>query len=94
MLLIDSALRGKDVTNAIKDIDDFLTGLIAPKNFNPEDTKNIVVFQEKSFERICAALEELGVHEPGKLSVYKFYNKIEYFKNKPRPKTGRDKENI
>ena len=41
---------------------------------------------DRSFENLCAALEELGVNMPHKLTVFKFYSKFRYFKEKYKPK--------
>lgn len=94
MLLIDAALRGKDNAKEIQTIDEYLIALMMPKNFDPEDARNVVINQERNFEKICAVLEDVGVTNPAKLSVYKFYSRIEYYKNKPTQKKGSDKENF
>lgn len=90
--MCDTELTGKDNAKKLQAINEYLAEVLAPKNFDPDDTGNAIINQEKNFEKICAALEELGVYNPGKLTVYKFYNKIEYFKNKPQAR-GKNKEN-
>lgn len=57
----------------------------APKNFDGEDSKNVLVMQENAFSETCVIFEELGAPNPELLTVYKFYTKIRYFKKKHRP---------
>ena len=60
----------------------FQLELITPKNFNGEDPANYTKKLDLSFEALCTSLEELGVKDPGELSVFSFYAKIAYFKKK------------
>lgn len=44
---------------------------------------------EKGFETLCASLEDLGVADPKRLTVFEFYARVEYFKNKNKEKKKR-----
>jgi len=57
-----------------------------PKNFNGEDSKNVMLEMENSFAQTCVVLEDLGVSNPRSLTVYEFYNWIKYLKEKHKPK--------
>jgi hypothetical protein len=73
------------VRDAIKKIDDWQLSLIVPKNFDNESPDYYIKKIEKGFENLCATLEDLGVHDPKRLTVFEFYSRLEYFKNK-KPK--------
>jgi hypothetical protein len=57
-----------------------------PQHFYTEDPDNDVTKLELSFENICASLEEAGIAQPHKLSTFKFYSRIQYFKKKNEKK--------
>ena len=66
----------------IKAIQDYEVGLIKPHNFNAKDPNNDMKKIDESFEKTCSVLEDLGVQNPHKLPVFKFFAKINYFKAK------------
>lgn len=55
---------------------------MVPKNFDNESPEYYIKNLEKSFEHLCATLEDLGVHDPKRLTVFEFYSRLEYFKAK------------
>lgn len=70
----------------INAITDYQLSLLAPAVFDPADPQNSIVKMELSFESLCTQLEELGVQNPKRLTVFEFYSKIRYFKAKNKPK--------
>lgn len=69
----------------IKEISDTQIDLLTPKNFDNNDSANYVLQIEKNFESLCATLEENGVMNPRSLTVFEFYSRVRYFKEK-KPK--------
>jgi hypothetical protein len=59
-----------------------MVSLNVPKNIDFSDSDNAVTRLRKSFEKAIAGLEENGVINPKKISVYEFYSKIEFFSKK------------
>lgn len=53
-----------------------------PLRFWPHDKKNTGVKFAKHFERMFAILEEAGTKDPKELTVFEFYNRLEYLKEK------------
>jgi molecular chaperone GrpE (heat shock protein) len=68
----------------IKSIDNWQAALLAPKNYNEQDPDNYIKTLEISFEQLCTALEELGINDPRRLTVFQFYSKVIYFEEKRR----------
>lgn len=66
----------------IQRVTDFQVSLLSPKNFDPSDSNNYISLVEKSFENLCTTLEEWGIVQPHRLTVFQFYSKIRYFKEK------------
>lgn len=60
--------------------------MISPKNFDGQDTKNVVLAQKISFEKLCTILEENGCLTPKRLTVFEFYSRLSFYeeKNKTR----------
>lgn len=56
-----------------------------PKDFKANSPDNILNEMDISFENVCTALEEAGVNNPKKLTVFEFQSKIIYFESK-KPK--------
>jgi hypothetical protein len=88
LLLLSLLTKGEssEVRKMIQDADNYQINLIDPKNFDSQDPENFLRKLEISFENLCTSLEELGVHEPHTLPVFRFYSKIQYFKKKKPPK--------
>ncbi len=53
-----------------------------PKDFRVANADNILKDMDIAFEDVCAAMEEAGVNNPKKLSVFEFNQRIEYFNKK------------
>lgn len=70
----------------VKGIDDFQASLLKPRNFDSQNPENYIKQIESSFENVCTSLEELGIQSPDRLTVFRFYSKIAYFKKKKPPK--------
>jgi len=66
----------------IAKLNDWLLTQARPHNFNPDDAKNIMVQQERSFVEACTVLEAAGVPQPERLPVFKFLARVKYFKDK------------
>lgn len=83
MLLINSITAPSAKVEAdLRVVNEWLLRQAAPRNFDGEDSKNVIVEQENAFAETCTVLEELGVQGPARLTVFGFYSKIKYFKNK------------
>lgn len=83
--LLQLAVIRKDeskLRKQIRDIELWQLQLQTPKNFDNQDPENLVIQREKSFENICATLEDLGVTNPKRLTVFEFYSRLEYYKKK------------
>lgn len=63
----------------MKDVCDYFIEQSRPRSFAPGN--NELIKHEKSFEGMCANMEESGVRSDG-ISVYQFYSRIEHFENK------------
>jgi hypothetical protein len=72
--------KAEDRYNKLNTFNNFLLDQVKPLNFDGEDSSNAQVNQQNSFASVCASLEELGVIEPDKLTAYKFYSKVSYYK--------------
>jgi len=60
-------------------INDYFLGLSRPGIFHPSDKNNLIKAAEDSFESICTLMEEkYNVHEPAKLTLFRFVSRIEY----------------
>ncbi len=55
----------------------YLYDLALPDIINPHNPKSVSYTRDGTFEAICMSLEGRGVHDPGSLSVYQFYKRIE-----------------
>lgn len=90
LLQIGAVLNPSDKIAAdLQTVNDWLLKQTAPRNFDGEDSKNILVQQEIAFAETCTVLEELGVHQPARLTAFVFYSKIRYFKNKHAKKEAK-----
>lgn len=70
----------------IRDADDYLLSTIAPKEYDERKPESVVNQMDKSFEKICSTLEEVGVSNPKNLSIFEFESRIEYFREKNKAK--------
>lgn len=82
--------RSPELLQLIDQIDRWQLALIAPKNFDSNDVENYIKKIELSFETLCASLEDLGVRDPGSLTVFQFYSRLLYFEKK-KQKQARQK---
>lgn len=53
-----------------------------PVQFRIQNGTNIIIDNEKSFEKLCASLNEAGMHDARNLSMYDFRIRMEYFEDK------------
>lgn len=63
-------------------IKDYFTGTIQPKNFDPFNPGNDLMKHEKDFESVCSSLEEAGIKDAKRMTVFEFYSRLEYFEKK------------
>lgn len=70
----------------INSVNEYLSKVDQPKNFNYSDPNNYISSFRKSFSHICTSLEELGINNPSKLTVFDFNSKVEYFERKFKKK--------
>ncbi len=83
LLQCDYILRGnKESIKKITQLDDWFIEQTKPKNFDPSDPNNDVNSMLSSFEDLCANIEDLGVTNPYKLTVKRFYSRVRYYKKK------------
>ena len=83
MYMLDYILKPEDKhLKAIKAINDFILDRNAPRNLNLSDPRNELFHMSESFEHLCAALEDCNVHQPGELTVYSLYKRIEWIEKK------------
>lgn len=70
----------------MEQVNDYLISLNTPRNFDYSDPENDIKNIRQAFARSCAALEEMGVKDPHRLTVYDFNAKTDYFEKKYKPK--------
>jgi len=63
-------------------IDKYLTAINPPRDFNQSNHESILNEIDLSFERLCSSLEEAGVQQPKKMSVFEFNQRVDYYKEK------------
>lgn len=80
--LIKGVTDRDNTLRLIRDIELWQLNLMAPKNFDSTNVDNHIKKIELSFESLCTSVEELGVANPGALSVFQFYVKLTYFEKK------------
>lgn len=66
----------------VASIEDFILSMVPPNSFKEDDTNNIIHHMEISFEKLCASMEEAGIHDPKRLTAFEFYSRMEYFQSK------------
>lgn len=76
----------EEIVAKINEITLYQIGLMLPHSFDSSNPDNFLKGVELSFESVCTNLEEMGVTNPKRLTVFEFYSKIRYFKNKNKPK--------
>jgi hypothetical protein len=76
--------EGKDANklDLIEQINRWQLTFITPKNLNNEDPTNYINNIEHSFESLCASLEDLGIKDPGSLTIFQFYTRLAYYEKK------------
>lgn len=73
---------GEDVKGLIKAIEDYFVDKQKPWVFNPYEEDCILVINDKTFEEICAGMEDSGINNPKELTTFEFYSKIAYLNKK------------
>ncbi len=68
---------------AIKTTNEYLIDLNPPKNLSKGNSD--IVKMEKGFEKLVIHMEEMGVYNPKKLSVYEFYSRVDFLESKINP---------
>lgn len=63
-----------------------MISLNPPKDFKFNNPENHLNQLDDSFESLCASMEEAGIKDPEKLTVFKFKKRIQYFKAKAQKK--------
>lgn len=53
-----------------------------PIKFRIDNGTNIIIDNEKKFEKLCASLNEAGMHGARDLTMYDFRIRMEYFEDK------------
>jgi len=66
----------------LKGINDYMVGLMSPKNMDGNSPHNVLIRQKADFERVCVVLMERGINEPDKLSVLRFHTALVYYETK------------
>lgn len=66
----------------VRAIEQHQLSFLAPRNFDNADPANVIKSMEKGFENLCVTLEDLGVQNPKRLTVFEFYSRMEYYKKK------------
>lgn len=75
ILELEGIITGKEKTDKIAEIDDFLLGLHKPKSFSGKDS--VEVKYDKAFENTCIALQfKLQIPNAKALTVLAFYNAL------------------
>lgn len=76
---IDYVLRfNKEALKIIRDVDIYLMNHMKPKRFSSEDKENVILQHDNAFENLCIALEQSGIQQPKKLTVFEFYKRLKY----------------
>lgn len=85
LLQLDALLSGKDNTESINKVEEFLVSLAKPKVFS--GNKSVEIAYDKSFEDMCLFLKKETGAEVDKMTVLQFYNAFEYLKKINSKKT-------
>ena len=67
-------------------VDRHLIELNRPYDFRTDNPESILKEMDMSFEDTYSAMEEAGVSNPKKMSVFEYHAKIQYFNKKRKPK--------
>jgi len=82
-LEIEQALDPSDENmQRIKTIELYFINQMKPVAFRIQNGTNIIIDNEKKFEKLCASLNEAGMHDARELSMYDFRIRMEYFEDK------------
>lgn len=73
----------------VQQVDEALLDLNPPEQFDDGHPGNVVVLRRRAFTQLCAVLNDHGVPEPGKLTVYDFYTRLQYVQEKMKAGQGR-----
>jgi len=68
----------------INHLDEQLREQSSPAVLNPDDPRNPITEAKRSMEQVFASLEERGVQNPGKLSEYSLYSRLEYYRKQSK----------
>jgi hypothetical protein len=77
--------EAEKLQKTIDNIQNYINSINPPRDFS-NTSNNVIKNIDKSFEKVCTSLEELGINNPKGLTLFEFKSKIEYFKNKNKPK--------
>ena len=68
----------------VQSVNEYIFGINKPKDYRADNPENILFEMDRSFENLCASLEEVGIASPKKLTVFEFYQRVDYFETKRR----------
>ncbi len=68
----------------VKIVDNYLLSLQKPKEFRSNQENNYLNQKDLAFEEMVALMEEMGVRNPKKLSVFEFQQRIEHYRKKKK----------
>lgn len=66
----------------VRSIDEYLIQLNRPKDFKLDNPENVLNNLDISFENLIAVLEESNVSNPKNLTVFEFYQRLQYYESK------------
>lgn len=88
ILVLEEIARGKDHTEEIREIDDYLFGFAKPREYMGK--KGAEVQYVKKYEEMSLVLTKYAQKDAKKMTVLEYYQAYSVFKkeNKPKPKRG------
>jgi len=76
--------KAKAYLKEVDVIDKYFLILSKPNDFNTANSDNIINTIDKSFEQLCASLEESGVQSPKKMTTFEFNQRVDYYQEKAK----------
>ncbi len=73
---------GEPVDETLAAIAEYFLERDKPNTFDPRDENCVTIEADKSFEEVCASMEDNGIQNVKSLSCYEWYAKIQYFEKK------------
>lgn len=86
-VLADHEGREEDSINyekTVRSIDDYLISRNPPGNFLDSSSENEIIRMDIAFQKVCTSMEEVGVKDPAKLTVFEFESKVDYYEDKAK----------